>query len=1022
VDLVKGKPSQRQHLVLYFFCSTAPGEASIAITFVSTIIHQLASHSPQLKERVTTVFLRTLLDTILRAEPLSDPERPRFKAGDSDEATVKKILKASSSGYWSALRAVMDIEREQELSLIIDGLDKTEHQDDEFTRGVWIFIEYLRERYSTVRVLLTSRPHSKIRDMLNGLPCIEYDKERKGLICLISYSSNKRRKLRIAECLNTLRFDNTRYEKISDEFKGSLEWLWTHGEYLDWSATDSSSLLLIEGKPGSGKSTLMKYFQRSLLERDPYGRQIVASFYYSYREGKQQTNHSNMLRSLLYDILNQNEAFFFHFQSHYRERGRLQWSYGSLKKVLLSLMKHHPVEERIHLILDAMDESVYGDRNDVIELLHGVCAIKGPCVVKVFVASRPIVGLNRYSAENQKMIRLEDVNSSDILKFAESFLSGGSFPADIVSRAKDYIVRNAEGVFVWVHLVREELVSYARSGYTEDQIFSFLEGLPTELEGFYKLTLTKLEGGKKEEIKDGLRMLQFVMFAYRPLRLEELRQALAIPENTNTTFSCSSESFKRNLIHSIDKRVISCTGNFLEIKKVHGSAFSRSILLNGLANKSAEDSVVQVMHQTVREFFRSDGPTAQSMFRMNSYEVHLRISNICVRYLMLCAADTTSIDQAVGSKSWTSEHFEAYAQYLSGRPFFNYALVYVKQHLQQCGQVAGASELISQLYKKLNESPAAYVVENWIPRAWGQRIPAGEQQGYGKRFRAELLHAATRMRYSQVVEALLIAGAEVEACIDGSTPLMVTAKSGDLATARILLDGGALIGARDGNKQEALHLAAANGNNPVVGLLIDRGAEKEAKDDKRQTALHLAAANGHNPVVGLLIDRGAEKEAKDDKRQTALHLAAANGHNPVIKLLVDKGANKKAKDVLGWEALHTAAWNDHEATIQMLIRSFGANTEERDKCGWTALHVAAMNGCDGASRWLIEHLGADKEAKDDLGWTALHFVAALGLEDTAQLLIETLDVGRGVRNKEGKTARDLAQGGWVLWALGLGTP
>ena len=84
----------------------------------------------------------------------------------------------------------------------------------------------------------------------------------------------------------------------------------------------------------------MKYFQRSLLEREPQKRQIVASFYYSYREGEQQTNHSNMLRSVLYDVLDQNEEFFFHFQPYYREASQggrhPEWSYKSLKGALLS--------------------------------------------------------------------------------------------------------------------------------------------------------------------------------------------------------------------------------------------------------------------------------------------------------------------------------------------------------------------------------------------------------------------------------------------------------------------------------------------------------------------------------------------------------------------------------------------------------------------------------------------------------------------------------------------------------------
>jgi hypothetical protein len=259
----------------------------------------------------------------------------------------------------------------------------------------------------------------------------------------------------------------------------------------------------------------MKYFKRSLLEPESRERQIVASFYYSYREGEQQTNHSNMLRSVLYDVLNQNEEFFFHFQPYYRQAaqpgGQPRWSYNSLKKILLSFAKNHPVKERLYLVVDAVDESVEGDRYDIIELLHEICTTSGPCAVKVFVASRPIAGLNRYSAESHKTIQLENVNSSDILKFAESFLSRLELPLDIVRQAKEYIVQHAQGVFVWVNLVGKELRRYAaRGGYNKKKLLLFLESLPTELEGFYERMLLELERGEAEDVEVGQRILRFV--------------------------------------------------------------------------------------------------------------------------------------------------------------------------------------------------------------------------------------------------------------------------------------------------------------------------------------------------------------------------------------------------------------------------------------------------------------------------------------------------------------------------------
>ena len=193
VDLLKESYPELQHSVLYFFCFTAPFGVSIAITFVSTIVRLLIRCSPKLEQEITTVFLRTLLDSILRKDPQSKPEMPRFSAGDSAVVVVEKILKAQleSDAYWGALRAVTDIQREKGLSLIIDGLDRSEHQKCKFIQELCVFIEYLGGRPSTTQILLTSRPQAEIKEILCRLPSIEYDRERKGLSWLISYPQDK---------------------------------------------------------------------------------------------------------------------------------------------------------------------------------------------------------------------------------------------------------------------------------------------------------------------------------------------------------------------------------------------------------------------------------------------------------------------------------------------------------------------------------------------------------------------------------------------------------------------------------------------------------------------------------------------------------------------------------------------------------------------------------------------------------------------------------------------------------------
>ena len=180
VDLAKETSAESQRSALYFLCSTGPARVSIAVTFVSTIVSQLVCRSPELKGQVTNIFLQTLLNTIISED---NPKQCSFKWGDSVEATVKKILQASSEGYWGALRAVMGLEHKQEIYLVIDGLDKA---GQEFIRGVHFFIESLQGCPSTIRILLTSRPQAELKQILGGVPCIEYDKERKGLVCVIS--------------------------------------------------------------------------------------------------------------------------------------------------------------------------------------------------------------------------------------------------------------------------------------------------------------------------------------------------------------------------------------------------------------------------------------------------------------------------------------------------------------------------------------------------------------------------------------------------------------------------------------------------------------------------------------------------------------------------------------------------------------------------------------------------------------------------------------------------------------------
>jgi hypothetical protein len=281
-----------------------------------------------------------------------------------------------------------------------------------------------------------------------------------------------------------------------------------------------------------------------------------------------------MLRSILYDILNQNEAFFYHrFQTEYRVQRhrelRVNWDYASLKKVLKSL-QDYSAAKRLYLIIDGVDESEDHDRRDILNILFELCSKMKYGIAKVFIASRPVGQLELRRSQFHNFIRLQDETKSDISSFARSLL-GGLNLTHVLAQATEYIVENAQGVFLWVKLAGEELLAYEEAGYSEEHIFEFLKRLPTELEDLYRRMFDRMSE-KAPDLQDGIKILGFVLLGKRPLAVDELLHTLGIPDNPDTKFTHSDDSFQRRI--PSERRIVSCGGNFLEIKPYHGTGIT----------------------------------------------------------------------------------------------------------------------------------------------------------------------------------------------------------------------------------------------------------------------------------------------------------------------------------------------------------------------------------------------------------------------------------------------------------------
>ncbi|KAL7896637.1 purine and uridine phosphorylase [Trichoderma sp. TUCIM 5745] len=527
---VVGREKAAGYPVLLLLCSQLM-TGTIVAEFLYIFLLELVSCSPDAqKAPIIRRFFSKLLQRLMDRD-LEDWEEEKFNK-EIFSKYMKTILKsAATKAILDSLKTAFDFEREKRLLVVISNPDAIESVNK--SNGCILpLMQHLQQRRPHTKILVTSSERPKIITPFQDFLHIEYDRERQ-------------------ECLRSLQFDNIRYEKISEEYEGSFKWIWTHNEYESWSTSDKSKLLYIQGKPGSGKSTLMKYFNRNVLfENSPAQKTIMARFFYSFRDGELQRSH-------------------YKFRAHQRSGTHLEWSYDSLKRTLKSLQDYR-TSNRFYLIIDAIDESDESDRRDILGFLIELCSKMKHSVVKIFMASRPVAQLEARRDQFHNFIKLDEMTKVDIYNYAQSRLYGLNTTDNLLKQATEYMLENAQGVFLWVKLISEHLIEAHEQGYSEDEVFDLLKRLPTELEDFYGLMLEKMKQNKFS-LSYATRMFRIILFAKRPLTVDELLHAIGISKSVDvgTNYIPCDTLFEKS-IPSSERIILSSGGNFLEIKKQNG--------------------------------------------------------------------------------------------------------------------------------------------------------------------------------------------------------------------------------------------------------------------------------------------------------------------------------------------------------------------------------------------------------------------------------------------------------------------
>lgn len=302
----------------------------------------------------------------------------------------------------------------------------------------------------------------------------------------------------------------------------------TWDDFRQWLRSEEQ-LYWITGKPGSGKSTLMKFISLDLgsctveSSSDPTESQrrcnpyllewakgqplVVATFYFwaGTKDSKKfQTSKDGLYRTLLSQIIKAcPEAIPLIAPERWESLCMFNEDPRSLRMtdlrgMLTRAVKYCASKMKLCLFIDGLDE-FEGQPEDLQELVGWVMATIATAPIKICVASRPW-RVFEDALDDKPNLRLENLTYDDIKDYVTNTFEEDSEYNLLRKREPVFadqlieeIVLKASGVFLWVRLVCANLLNGIMDGDGIADLMKRLSELPPELEGLYDRILESLE-------------------------------------------------------------------------------------------------------------------------------------------------------------------------------------------------------------------------------------------------------------------------------------------------------------------------------------------------------------------------------------------------------------------------------------------------------------------------------------------------------------------------------------------------
>ncbi|KAJ7706722.1 ankyrin repeat-containing domain protein [Mycena rosella] len=761
---------------------------------------------------------------------------------------------------------------------------------------------------------------------------------------------------------------------------GTGRWLLEADEFKDWKS-GSGKMLWCRGIPGAGKTVLVSVVVENLRAEQNTS---VAVLYLNHKENEAQTP-SNLLAGLWRQLVFEkpispvvDQLYAKHREQ--RTRPSLEHTYS----ILCAIIAEH---SRVFIVVDALDEYPEELRDILLPRLSNL----GPTVNLMFT-SRPHIRIDNV-VTNTIVETLEiRATEDDIRRHIAAQIRKSSRLSKHVKNCpglgeeiETVIVRRSDGMFLLAKFHIDSLTTK----HTVKAIRQALASMPNDLNTTYDEVLDRIDRQSEDDRSLARRALSWISHAKRLLHIFELREALAVEDETSNLDPDNLVDI--NTILSVCAGLVITTGNEEDhaVRLVHYTThdYLNRVRARAFPHAATEITTSCITYLSFDIFSQMDDPMYllhQNTLLDYAVEyclIHARgqpesdIGHLILSFLANCS---------VWRRLWNWGH-GSHAEIPISAPLWIAAVFRLEEICRQLAKKDGDG-LVPMLQKASLEG-FADLVKILVEKGANVDAPEGEYDSP--------LQAAASRGHDDIIQFLLTHGADVN--LRGSqygTALQIATFFGHKQSARLLINHGTNINAEAGRYGTALYAAAIQGNEEILHLLLENGAAVNEKGGHYGTALAAAVYRGFDGIVRVLVEHGADLNAETtlhNRPVSVLQRAIFTGPNTVVRLLIEKGAAINAAGSSGTALDIALRCGEYEVARLLIAR--GAILRKRNEAIYGLLidhGVADINaeaGRDGTALYIASHRGSYELVRTLLE-RGVDAASGAGHEDIIRLLLE----------------------------------